>query len=95
MSSELNGRATESPSASAWAPLRRLLWLCAGLSLLAAGAAIAWLKASGAPMRWELLLAVSGGVAGTLLLTGALMGLVFVSNRSGHDASVGRNDSEQ
>jgi hypothetical protein len=45
-------------------------------------------------MRWELLLAVSVGVAGTLLLTGALMGLVFVSNRSGHDASVGRSETD-
>ena len=70
------------------------MWLCLGLSLLAAAAAIWWLKTSGAPMRWELLLAVSVGVAGTLLLTGALMGLLFVSNRSGHDASVGRNDSD-
>jgi hypothetical protein len=26
------------------------------------------------------------------LLSGALMGLVFVSNRSGHDDSVGRGD---
>jgi hypothetical protein len=68
------------------------MWLCAGLSIAAAAAAILWLKASGAPMRWELLLAVSGGVAGTLLLTGALMGLLFVSNQSGHDASVGHGD---
>jgi hypothetical protein len=77
---------------SPWAPLRRLLWLCLGLTVLATGAALAWLRATGAPMRWELLLAVSIAVAGTLLLTGALMGLVFVSNQSGHDASVGRGD---
>lgn len=77
---------------SPWAPLRRLLWLCLGLSVVAVVAALAWLRATGAPMRWELALAVTGGVAGTLLLTGALMGLVFVSNQSGHDASVGGGD---
>jgi hypothetical protein len=37
-------------------------------------------------------LAVAGGVGGSVLLSGALMGLVFVSNRSGHDDSVGRGD---
>jgi hypothetical protein len=51
-----------------------------------------WLQASGAPPRWELWLAAAGGIAGTMLLTGALMGLVFLSNRSGHDASVGQVD---
>jgi hypothetical protein len=80
-------------AASPWAPLRRLLWLCLAVSVPTAGAAIAWLAAGGAPMRWELLLAVAGGITGTLLLAGALMGLVFVSNRSGHDASVGQADS--
>jgi hypothetical protein len=91
MNSESRGR----PAApSPWAPLRRLLWLCLALSLAAAAAAIWWLRASGAPMRWELLAAVSGGIAGTLLLTGALMGLVFVSNRSGHDAAVSNGGSD-
>jgi hypothetical protein len=77
------------PTNSPWAPLRRLLAWSAALSVVAIAAAFAWLYADGAPMRWELLLAVAAGVSGTLLLTGALMGLLFVSNQSGHDASVG------
>ncbi len=80
--------------ASPWAPLRRLMRWCAALSVLAVAAAFGWLYADGAPMRWELLLAVAAGVSGTLLLTGALMGLVFVSNQSGHDASVGHTDQD-
>jgi hypothetical protein len=85
---------TEARAASPWAPLRRLMWLSLGLSVAAVAAAMVWLQFSGAPMRWELLLAVTGGIAGTLLLTGALMGLVFVSNQSGHDANVGRGDGD-
>lgn len=83
---------TVPPAHSPWLPLRRLLWLCLAISVPAVAVALAWLSASGAPMRWELLLAVAGGITGTLLLSGALMGLLFVSNQSGHDASVGQAD---
>lgn len=82
--------AAESP----WAPFRRLMGIVALVSVAAVAAALAWLTASGAPVRWELWLAVAGGVAGTMLLAGALMGLVFVSNRSGHDADIGRADQD-
>lgn len=63
------------------------------LAMVAVLAALAWLRWTGAPARWELYLAVTVGVAGTLLLTGALMGLVFVSSRSGHDDSVDGRDA--
>lgn len=78
--------------ASAWVPFRRLMRIVVMCAVLAVLAALAVLQATGAPARWELWLAVSGGIAGTVLLSGALMGLVFVSNRSGHDDSVGRGD---
>lgn len=77
---------------SAWGPFRRLMRVVTACAALAVAVALAWLRATGAPARWELWLAVSGGIAGTVLLTGALMGLVFVSSRSGHDDSVGRGD---
>lgn len=77
---------------SAWAPFRRLMRIVALCALLAVLAALAALHFTGAPARWELWLAVAGGVAGSVLLSGALMGLVFVSSRSGHDDSVGRGD---
>lgn len=77
---------------SAWVPFRRLMRIVGLSAVLAVLAALAALHLTGAPPRWELWLAVSGGIAGTVLLTGALMGLVFVSNRSGHDDSVGRSD---
>ncbi|WP_164156976.1 hypothetical protein [Sandarakinorhabdus rubra] len=79
-------------AATPWAPVWRLMRLCLGVGVVATGCAYAWLWHDGAPMRWELLLAVAGGICGTLLLTGALMGLLFVSNRSGHDAFVASGD---
>lgn len=85
----------EPPAAGAnWAAFRRLMrWtLLATLAVTALG--LWWLHANGAPARWELWLAATGGIAGTMLLTGALMGLVFLSNRSGHDATVGHADPE-
>ena len=56
-----------------------------GITIVAVVLSIAWLIAVGAPMRLHFLIAVGLGVAFSLLLTGALMGLVFVSARSGHD----------
>jgi hypothetical protein len=78
----------ESPWVAFWR-LMRVVTLCALLAVLAA---LAVLYATDAPARWGLWLAVAGGVSGSVLLSGALMGLVFVSNRSGHDDSVGRGD---
>lgn len=77
---------------SVWVPFRRLMRIVSLCAVLAVAAALAWLRATGAPDRWELWLAVSGGIAGTVLLSGALMGLVFLSNRSGHDDDVGHGD---
>lgn len=73
---------------AAWSAYWRLLRLMAIVAVLAAGAALAWLTADGAPLRWELWAAVAGGVGGTVLLSGALIGLAFLSARSGHDASI-------
>jgi hypothetical protein len=81
-----------SDSAAAWAPFWRLLRIVMLCALLAVVAALGVLWATDAPARWELWLAVAGGVGGTVLLSGALMGLVFLSNRSGHDNSVGRSE---
>lgn len=64
------------------------------LAVVAVLVALAWLRSTGAPARWELYLAVTVGVAGTMMLTGALMGLVFVSSRSGHDDKVDGRDGE-
>ena len=80
--------------AASWAAFRRLMGWIGLATLLALGVGGWWLHASGAPARWELWVAAGGGIAGTMLLTGALMGLVFLSNRSGHDDQVGQADPQ-
>ena len=69
----------------AWGRFRLLLaWM------MAAGAAcsaviivvMAWLQG---PLHIVTMLAVLGGVGGSITLAGALMGLVFLSSGSGHD----------
>jgi hypothetical protein len=84
----------EPPAAANWAAFRRLMRWTLLATLVVTALGLWWLHASGAPARWELWLAAAGGIAGTMLLTGALMGLVFLSNRSGHDANVGQIDPE-
>jgi hypothetical protein len=94
VTAEQHEKPASAASNATWAPLYRLIRLCLALSVPAIAGAYAWLWTGGAPMRWELLLAVGAGIAGTLLLTGALMGLLFVSNQSGHDASVGHAERD-
>ncbi|WP_439534577.1 hypothetical protein [Polymorphobacter sp.] len=71
--------------ADGWHRFRRLLAWSAGIGLAAGIGAILWLIANGTRMSLHLALALGGGIFLSLLLAGALMGLLFVSNRIGHD----------
>jgi hypothetical protein len=61
--------------------MRRMVLLAVATALLS----IAYLWATGAPMRLHMIIAVFAGVALTVLVGTGLMGLVFLSNRTGHD----------
>jgi hypothetical protein len=54
-----------------------------------AAVAIGWMRSEGVPFHLHMVIALAGGIVVALLLAGALMGLAFVSNRSGHDESIG------
>lgn len=62
-----------------------LLELSAIVGAMAAAGAIGWVWSRGIDPSIHLMLAMGGGIFLALLLGGALMGLVFVSNRLGHD----------
>ena len=84
----------EERSALAWDRYRRLMkWM-----LLAAGIAVVlallWLASDGTPMSIHMIVATIAGVGLSVLVGTALMGLVFVSARSGHDDNTGRGDEE-
>ena len=74
----------------AWARFRHLMaWMiCAGMATSAG--VIAVMAAIQGPLRIVTMLAVIGGVAGSVIMAGALMGLVFLSSGTGHDEDVER-----
>jgi uncharacterized membrane protein len=82
-------------SARAWMRYKQMMkWmlLAAALTVLAA---LAWLKSSGEPMPIHMVIATIAGVGLSVLVGTGLMGLVFLSNSSGHDdAASGRKHDQ-
>ncbi len=76
------------PPAAHWRRFRRLMALMIALGFGAAALAVWYLQASGVPFHIHAVIAMGGGIILAIALAGALMGLVFVSNRSGHDDEV-------
>lgn len=74
----------------AWARYRRLMaWMiCAGA--VCSAAVIVVMADLQGPLRLVTMFAVLGGVGGSIVVAGALMGLVFLSSGTGHDEDVER-----
>lgn len=81
--------------ATHWKRFRRLMLLMTVVAFATAALAVAWMRARGVPFHLHFMIAMGGGIILSLLLAGALMGLAFVSNRSGHDESVSNFESDQ
>ena len=75
-------------AAFAWARYRRIMrfmfMVTVGLVLIA----LALLHKFGGEVSIHFYIAIAMGVGFTMLLTSALMGLLFLSNGTGHDAAV-------
>jgi hypothetical protein len=69
----------------AWARYKKLMWWMALASATAVGAALLFLKWLLGDIPWAMAGFTAGGVFFSVLLAGALMGLVFLSSGSGHD----------
>ncbi|RDE04501.1 hypothetical protein [Sphingomonas aracearum] len=82
-------------AAFAWRRYRRLLGWMAVASVIGAVLAIQGLQHFYGPLGWVAILATLGGVIGSVMMAGALMGLVFLSSGTGHDADVDRRDNPQ
>jgi hypothetical protein len=67
---------------------KQLMGWMALASLVAALLALMWLKSFGDPVPIHMQIATFLGVGLTMLVGTGLMGLVFLSNRSGHDQDV-------
>jgi hypothetical protein len=72
-------------SAEAWKRYRSMMKWMALASVVAVILALIFLGAGGEPMSIHLIIATAAGVGLSVLLGTALMGLVFLSNRSGAD----------
>ncbi|MGB3738993.1 MAG: hypothetical protein WA948_06525 [Pontixanthobacter sp.] len=72
----------------AWARYRRLMRFMLFVTIGVVGIAIALLYDGESPASVHFYIAVALGIGFMMLLTAALMGLVFLSSGTGHDESV-------
>src|SRR5690606_41229882 len=75
-------------AAHAWARYRRLMRWMGAVTLVVVIAALAVLYRETGMVSIHLFIAAALGVGFTVMLMAALMGLLFLSCRTGHDASV-------
>lgn len=78
-------------AAHAWARYRRIMRNLSFFTLAIVLLVLGFLYESGSEVSIHFYVAIALGIIFTMLLTGALMGLVFLSNGTGHDASVDNN----
>lgn len=79
----------------AWRRFRRLLaW--SGLVGLVASILAIWLVGQAyGTLGWIATIATIGGVTGSVLMAGALMGLTFLSSGTGHDEAIDPRELDQ
>ena len=75
-------------AAFAWARYKRIMRFMLLLTILVVGAAMLAIFWSEAEVSPHFFIAVALGIGMTMLLASALMGLVFLSNGTGHDESI-------
>jgi len=75
-------------AAFAWSRWKRMMRFMAVMTAVTVAAILGYLWWSGTAMSIHFYIAVGLGVGASMMLMGALMGLVFLSNGTGHDASV-------
>ncbi len=72
----------------AWARYKRLMWWMALASIGATILCLGLLRYVAGPLTIHMTIAMAGGVFFSVMLAAALMGLVFLSSGSGHDAVI-------
>lgn len=79
-------------AAFAWARFRRIMaWMTLAAAIIVAAIIVVMAHIQG-PLHLVTMLAVIGGVGGSVMMAGLLMGLAFLSSGSGHDEDVTRID---
>ena len=75
-------------AAHAWARYKRMMRITGWITLAVIAVILAWLFSENGFVSINLYIATALGIGGTIMLTVALMGLVFLSSGTGHDAAV-------
>lgn len=81
-------------TALAWARYKRLMRRLAAAAGVAVLLSLIYLKGSGQPVPFQMMIATIAAVGFAVLLGTALMGLVYFSNKSGHDAAKHKDNAE-
>ena len=75
-------------AAFAWARYRRIMRVMALVALVITGLALGLLYRANGPVSIHLYIAAALGIWLTIMVAAALMGLMFLSNGTGHDDAV-------
>jgi hypothetical protein len=81
-------------AATAWADYRRMMKWMALAAFVTVLLSLLYLGKDGGPLPLHMVIATVAGVGLTVLVGTGLMGLVFLSNRSGHDEDAHRGVDE-
>ncbi len=84
--------ASPHPHHAARGRFKQLMGWAFALSLVVVAIAFTWLIVSDTPLQIHLFIAVALGIIAVLMLTAALMGLLFLSSATGRDHQVGLDD---
>ena len=89
MSDSKSGFDDPRSAAFGWARFKRTLWWMAGVAALASAVAVAAMRWSLGWIGIHIAIATVLGTFCTIMMTAALMGLMFLSSASGHDERAG------
>ena len=79
-------------AAEAWARYKQMMRWMIVLAAVCVLLSLIYLKSFGDPVPIHMMVATIAGVGLTVLVGTGLMGLIFLSNRTGHDEEANRND---
>jgi hypothetical protein len=82
-------------AAAAWARYKQTMKWMALAAVVTVLVSLIYLKSFGDPVPIHMLIATIAGVGLMVLVGTGLMGLVFLSNRSGHDDEAGRPPEDE
>jgi len=82
-------------AAVAWARYKRMMKWMALAAVVTVLLALIYLKSFGEPVPIHMMIATIAGVGLTVLVGTGLMGLIFLSNRAGHDDAAGRAPDDE